>query len=82
MNDLLLLSGTNLAQKWYQLGITVGVSEEMLDECSNRPPEEAVIEVLDYWIKNCKPSWEDFSGVLKEIGLDELANNLLKGDYQ
>lgn len=86
LNDLLLQSCTeSLAPKWYQLGIAVGVSEEMLDQCSNRPPEEAVIDVLGYWMKNYyKPSWEDFVEVLKEIGLDELAGKLLidKGIYQ
>jgi hypothetical protein len=65
------------------LGIAIGVSEEVLDQLiSNRPPEEAVIDILGYWMKNYyKPSCEDFAEVLKEIGLDELASNLLKGIY-
>ena len=86
LNNLLLQFCTeSLAPKWYQLGIAVGISEEMLDQYSNRPPEEAVIDVLGYWMKNYyKPSWEDFIEVLKEIGLDELASKLLtnKGIYQ
>lgn len=81
-NDLLLQFGSKLASKWYQLGKAVGIGEEMLDECSNSPPEEAIVDILDYWIKNhIKPSWENVTEVLNEIGFNELANNLLKGAY-
>ena len=69
LNNLLHQIGTEVASKWYQLGIAVGISEEMLDECSNRTPEEAVVEVLDYWIRNHKPSWEDVAETLNEVGL-------------
>ena len=76
LNNLLHQIGTEVACKWYQLGIAVGISEEMLDECSNHSPEEAVVEVLDYWIRNHKLSWDDVAEVLNQIGLHELANNL------
>ena len=76
LNNLLHQIGTEVACKWYQLGIAVGISEEMLDECSNHSPEEAVVEVLDYWIRNHKPSWDDVAEVLNQIRLHELANNL------
>ena len=69
LNNLLHQIGTEVASKWYQLGIAVGISEEMLNKCSNRTPEEAVVEVLDYWIRNQKPSWEDVAEALNEVGL-------------
>ena len=80
MNHLLLQVGAKVASKWYQLGIAIGISEELLDECSNRSPKEAIVEVLDYWIRNRKPSREDVAGALNQIGLHEIANDLLKGE--
>ena len=77
LNNLLLRFGTKLASRWYQLGIAVGISEEVLDECSNHAPQEAVGEVLDYWMKNNhdKSSWEEFVAILDKIGFHGLANN-------
>ena len=79
LNNLLDQIGKEVASEWYQLGIAVGISEEMLDECSNRSPQEAIVEVLDYWIRNHKPSWEDVAETLNEIGLCEQANSLCQG---
>ena len=79
LDSLLNQIGLEVAPKWYQLGIAVGISEEMLDECSNRTPQEAVVEVLDYWIRNHQPSWEDVAEVLNDIGLNELAKSLYQG---
>ena len=76
LNNLLHQIGSEISPKWYQFGIAVGISEEMLDECSNHTPEEAIVEVLDYWIRNHKPSWKDVAEVLNEIGLHELANSV------
>ena len=80
LNHLLLQVGAKVVSKWYQLGIAIGISEELLDECSNRSPKEAIVEVLDYWIRNRKPSREDVAGALNQIGLHEIANDLLKGE--
>ena len=79
LNNLLDQIGEEVALEWYQLGRVVGISEEMLDECSNRSPQEAVVEVLDYWIRNHNPSWEDVPEMLNEVGLRELANSLRQG---
>ncbi|MCG8626123.1 MAG: hypothetical protein MJE68_29510 [Proteobacteria bacterium] len=79
LNNLLDQIGEEVASEWYQLGRAVGISEEMLDECSNRSPQEAVVEVLDYWIRNHNPSWEDVSEMLNEVGLRELANSFRQG---
>jgi hypothetical protein len=79
LNNLLDLIGSDVASEWYQLGRAVGISEEMLDECSNRSPREAIVEVLDHWIRNHKPSWEDIAETMNEIGLHKLANSLRQG---
>ena len=79
LNYLLDQIGEEVASEWYQLGRAVGIREEMLDECSNRSPQEAVVEVLDYWIRNHNPSWEDVPEMLNEVGLCELANSFRQG---
>ena len=79
LNKLLNQIGLKVAPKWYQLGIAIGISEEMLDECSNHSPQEAVVEVLDYWIRNHNPLWEDIAEALNEIGLREVASSLFQG---
>ena len=80
LNNLLDQIGAEVASEWYQLGRAIGIREELLDECSNRSPQEAVVEVLDYWIRNHNnPSWENVAETLNEIGLYELANSLRQG---
>ena len=79
LNNLLNQIGSKVAPKWYELGITVGISEEMLDDCSNRTPQEAVVEVLDYWIRNHNPLWEDVAETLNEIGVHEVPSSLCQG---
>ena len=79
LNNLLDQIGSKVAPKWYELGITVSISEEMLDKCSNHSPREAVVEVLDYWIRNHNPSWEDIAEALNKIGLHEVTSSLFQG---
>ena len=80
LNNLLNHIGSEIASKWYQLGMAVGISEEILDECSNHTPQEAVVEVLNHWIRTHKPSWEDVAEPLNDIGLHELAKSLHQGE--
>ena len=79
LNNLLDQIGEEVASEWYQFGRAIGISEEMLDKCSNRSPQEAVVEVLDYWIRNHNPSWEDVPEMLNEVGFRELANSFRQG---
>ena len=69
-----------MTPKWYQFGVAVGISKETLDELSNFPPEECVVEVLDLWLRRRETAatWRDVADVLKQIGLYLLAEKMLK----
>ena len=65
--------------KWYQFGLAVGINREILNEFSNFPPEECIVEVLDIWLRTNETSitWRDVADTLKEIGFHRLAEKIL-----
>ena len=67
---------------WKEFGLVIGIAEEVLDGYSSYPPEECLVEVLDYWLRKHhtaenKLTWRDVVKVVKEIGLHQLAENIL-----
>ena len=80
LDNLLIQLGTEVIPKWYDLGLVVGIAKEILDEYSTHPARECLVEVLDYWIRNSRDvlTWRDVAETLKEIGLHELAENVLR----
>ena len=80
LDSLLIQIRSQVTPKWYQFGVAVGISKETLDELSNFPPEECVVEVLDLWLRRRETAatWRDVADVLKQIGLYLLAEKILK----
>lgn len=81
LDSLLLQVRTPLTPKWYQFGLAVGIKTEILERYSGYPPEECLVEMLDYWLRSCKPTkatWRNVAKALKKIGLQQLAENILK----
>lgn len=80
LDNLLIQLRSEVTPYWYQFGTVIGVNEETLKEYSSYPPEECIVEVLDYWLIHhpSKPTWKDVAIVLKEIKLHQLAENILK----
>jgi hypothetical protein len=66
--------------KWYQFGVAIGINKETLDEFSNFPPEECIVEVSDLWLRNSRRAltWRDVANALKECGHYNLAEKILK----
>ena len=66
--------------KWYQFGLVVGINKETLDELSNLPSEECIVEMLDLWLRTSKRAiaWKDVADALKKIGLSQLAERILQ----
>ena len=66
--------------KWYQFGLAVGINKETLDEFSNFPAEECIVEMLDLWLRTSERAvtWRDVADALKQIGLYQLAERTLK----
>ena len=77
---MLILLRAHLTPKWKEFGLVVGIEEDVLKMYSSHPPEECIVEVLDYWLRNCqegsKPTWKKIATILKDIGLHQLAENI------
>ena len=71
-----------MTPKWCQFGESVGIPEEILEKYSTYSPEECIVEVFDYWLRNYpstdKPTWKDVADVLTMIDLHQLADRLLQ----
>ena len=67
--------------KWYQLGEALGVDKkQVLDKCIQYPSDQGLVEVLDNWLRchTGQPTWREIANALKKIGLQELAQDLMK----
>ena len=80
LDNLLIQIRQEVAPKWYQFGLAIGIRKEILDEFSNFPPEECIVEVSDLWLRTSENTviWTDVANVLKEIGCHRLAEKILK----
>ena len=74
---LLVLIGPQVTPKWYELGEVVGISKEFLDKCRSYPSKECIIEVLDHWLRNKRPTWKDVAEALRALGLEDLSERML-----
>ena len=63
---------------WYQLGEALGIEKKILDKFTSCSPEEAIIEMLDYWLRNHtgKPTWKEVADALRKIHLHESASGI------
>ena len=64
-------SRREVAVRWYEFGLAVGISTDILDGYSSFPPNKAINEVLSCWLKNYKPTWKEVSETLNEVGLSK-----------
>lgn len=80
LDKLLIQLRPLVGSKWYQFGEAVGINKEVLDKyAKNCLPEDCIIEVLDYWIRNHdvgQLTWRDVARVLRAIGLRQLAGDI------
>ena len=78
LDTLLIQVRGGVTQWWYQLGEALEVSKDVLDKCTNYPPEESIVEILDQWLRNFPghPTWRDVANALRKIGFQQLANDI------
>ena len=79
--DMLLIElKPEVTPKWYQFGLVVGISKEVMNNYSDYPDEECFVKVLDNWLRNheSKPTWKEVAEVLRQIDLHQLADDLMK----
>lgn len=79
MDSLLIHLRPQVTPKWHQFGVAIGTPNEVLDELSNYPEEESIVEIADYWLRHHpgQLTWREVAEILKDIELHQLAEELL-----
>ena len=82
LDSLLIQLHLQVTPKWKEFGLVLGIAADALEKYSSYPPEECIVEVLDYSLRNhrtskTKPTWSDIAKALKEIKLHQLAESIL-----
>ena len=78
--DMLLIQlKPQVLTKWKQFAEAVGLSN-IIKELSQYSEDECIVEVFDQWLKShpTKPTWRNVADVLNDIGLQQLANDIMK----
>ena len=80
LDNLLIQLRSEVTPYWFQFGTAIGMDEATSQEYSKYPPEQCLIEVINFWVRihDNKPTWRGVSDVLKEIKLNKLAEDILK----
>ena len=77
LDSLLIQLRVEVTPKWREFGVAVGVPQHLLDQYSNYPVGEQLIQVVNYWLKNHHhPTWGDMAELLHDIELHELADSI------
>ena len=80
LDNLLIQLRDNVTPHWYKFGVIVGVPKEILDKCKDYPPDQCIVEVLDYWLvhHHSQLTWRDVAHALKGINLHHLAEYIIQ----
>ena len=78
LDTLLIQVRCQVTPLWHEFGVAAGMPVDTLNKCFNCTPEERIVEVLDYWLRQGGKTWKDVARVLNEIHLQELAVKILK----
>ena len=78
LDNLLIQLKAEVTPKWYEFGQAAGMEKMTLDEYSQYPEEECIVEVLDKWLRNHTgtPTWREVAEILRNIGLSRLGNDI------
>ena len=78
LDNLLIQIKQDTTPMWYQLGEALGIEKKVLKKFTTCSPEESIIEVLDYWLRNHpgKPTWKEVAVALREIHLHRSASRI------
>ena len=79
LDSLLIQLKPQVTDKWKQFAEAVGLSN-IIQQLSKYGPDECIVEVFDQWLKShpTKPTWRNVADVLNDIGLHQLAEDILK----
>ena len=79
LDSLLIQLKPQVLTKWKQFAEAVGLSN-IIKQLSQYSDDECIVKVFDQWLKShpTKPTWSNVADVLNDIGLHQLANNIMK----
>ena len=75
LNTLLIKLEGRVSSQWYKFGLGIGIPEEILEQLKDYSDKDALIEILDYWLKNHssgQPTWEDVATALEQTGFNDI----------
>lgn len=78
LDSLLIQIKQEATQVWYPLGEAFGIEKKILDKFNTCSPEQSIIEMLDYWLRNHpgQPTWKEVAEALRNIHLNMLASRI------
>ena len=78
LDSLLIQLKPQVTSKWTEFANVVGLSN-LIKQLAKYSPDECIVEVCDQWLKSQpnNPTWRDVANVVKEIGLYQLASDIL-----
>lgn len=81
LDTLLIQLRDEVTPHWQKFGRIIGVPNDMIVKCSKYPPDQCMIEILDYWLRqhNDAPlTWRDVAQALRQINLSQLSETILE----
>ena len=77
LDSLLIQLQGKVTPVWYKFGAALGIEKEILDRHLNYPPEQCIVEILDYWLRNhVERNWREVARALRQISYHQLANEV------
>ena len=69
-----------MSSNWYQLGLALGIPVDIMEQLKDYSDKDALVEILDYWLKNHssgQPTWQDVAIALQqaEFNVEQIITN-------
>ena len=64
-----------VSSHWYKFGLAIGIPEDVLEQVADYSDKDALVEILDYWLKHHpsgQPTWQDVKSALKHTGFNDI----------
>ena len=80
LDNLLIQIRDEVTPHWYELGVSIGVPQDVMENWSEYPADQCIVEVVDYWLVHChgQMTWERVADTMKDIKLNTLADAILQ----
>ena len=75
LNNVLIKLQGQVSSNWYKFGLAIGTPEDIIEQLKDYSDKDALVEILDYWLKNHnsgQPSWQDVVTALKRAGFNDI----------